>query len=232
MRLRPPRASALLLLCAMPLVPAAACSFSAPNGGGGGGGDDDGSGGGGIDAPPPCADDDGDTVCNAADKCPGKDDRPDADGDGVPDDCDDWPCGAKPADPGDPMGDSSSDGRGWSAAGINIGMSRRVVVPAGQQYSAQFGWGMIISCFQQSFCRAQIELGYGATRAGCIYDNFVEAGRLITGGYNGQLTAPAVPGVYELRLNVGRSSSCGSGTSWYGGDPGGDSTIAVLCVRP
>ncbi len=37
--------------------------------------------------PPACVDSDGDTVCDDEDSCPGFDDRDDADGDGVPDGC-------------------------------------------------------------------------------------------------------------------------------------------------
>jgi hypothetical protein len=68
----------------------AAAGASDPNGGGDGGGG--GGGGGGADAyvpdaPPPdaCIDTDHDTVCDAADQCPGIDDRIDVNANGVPD---------------------------------------------------------------------------------------------------------------------------------------------------
>lgn len=219
--------------CVAAMLLLGACSFSSP-----------GSSGEPADAPPgdglptgdagPCADDDGDTVCNTADKCPGHDDRLDADQDGVPDGCDDWPCGAKPADPGNSMADSDPDGRSWTAAFINIGNAHRVVAGAGQQYSAGFGWGIRVRCpGGQNPCKAQAEIGYGATRTGCLYDGNVSDDRLFVQAFNGQLTAPSAPGVYELRLAAGLRSSCGdSQQPWYAGDPGPESTIAILCVAP
>ncbi|HWO24554.1 MAG TPA: hypothetical protein VNO30_37685 [Kofleriaceae bacterium] len=235
MRLSSPRGPATLrwlslsLSLSLPLFAAAACSFSAPNGG------DDGDDTGGGDDVPGCADDDGDTVCNTADKCAASDDRQDVDADGAPDGCDDWPCGTRPDDPGDSLLDNGSDGRSWAASKIEIGMSRRIVLSAGQPYNVRFDWGLFFFCgFNQSSCRAQTEIGYGATRTGCIFDNNIPDRQLIGNTYSGPaLTAPATPGVYELRINAGRRSSCGdSAQPWYGGDPGGDSTIAILCVRP
>jgi hypothetical protein len=212
-----------------------ACSFSSPSSGEPG--DDGGGDGGGPGIPdgaPACvADDDKDTVCNPVDKCPGKDDRLDADSDAVPDGCDDWPCGAKPEDPGGFMDDSGTEGRSWSAGLINIGSSRRVVAAAGQPFSARFLWGIRIDCGGgQSSCRAQAEIGYGPMRTGCLFDSNVNDDQLTGANYDATLTAPSAPGVYEIRLNAGRSTSCGTSTSWYGSDPGPESTFAILCVRP
>jgi hypothetical protein len=217
------------LPCALAAALLGACGFGAPKDGtsmDGAPGD-----GRGPDGTPPCADDDGDTVCNADDKCPGKDDRADADADGVPDGCDDWPCGAKPDDPGDPMLDAAP-GRSWTASFITIGSSRRVVAAAGQPFNARFGWGIRINCPPtQTTCKAQVEIGYGATRTGCIYDGTVPDDQLLVNAFNAPITAPAAPGVYELRLNAGEWTSCGdSQQPWYGGDPGNESTIAIVCV--
>jgi hypothetical protein len=220
---RPLSVSAMLL--------SAACSFSSPSSGTG---DDDGGGPGTPDGAPACAaDDDKDTVCNPADKCPDQDDRLDADGDAVPDGCDDWPCGAKPADPGFGINDSGTEGRSWSAGFIDIGNSRRVVAAAGQPFGARFLWGLRIRCGGgQPSCRAQAEIGYGPTRTGCVYDGSTLDDQLTGANYDAPLTAPSTPGVYEIRLNGGRAASCGTGASWYGGDPGPESTFAILCVRP
>ena len=219
---------------ALPALPAllllAACNFGSPPGAGDGDGDG-GDGNGGPDGAPGCADDDGDTVCNTADQCAGHDDRSDVDGDSVPDGCDDWPCGLKPDDPGDPMADTSI-GRAWGAENIDVGNSRRVVVAPGAQFSAELDWGLFVVCPSgQQMCRAQVEFGYGPARTGCFFDGDVPD-QQITGQRNVQLqlTAPPTPGVYELRLNAGRRSSCGT-NPWYNGDPGGDSTIAIVCVR-
>ena len=228
----PPRGSAKLLLwLGLPLV-AAACSFSSPDGGSGGGDVD-----GGIDAAPACPDGDadGDGACNTVDKCAGHDDRLDADGDEISDGCDDWPCGVKPGDPGNGILDSGSEGRSWSAVNVDIGMSRRVVVSAGQPFPARFQWGLYIEdCGGgQSSCRTQVEYGYGPARTGCVFDSTIPEQMIVSIPFNGQLTAPATSGVHELRLNAGRSAACGDSTQpWYGGDPGPGSTIAILCVRP
>jgi len=210
-----------------------ACSFSSPSSGPGDDapGDD---GGGTPDGAPACAaDDDQDTVCNPADRCPGQDDRLDADGDAVPDGCDDWPCGARPGSPNGFLNDSGNEGRSWFASFINIGNSRRVVASPGQAFPVQFQWGLYFDCGGgQSSCKAQVEIGYGPTRLGCLYDNTIPSKQLVNSNYQSQLTAPSTPGVYEIRLNGGRAASCGTGTSWYGGDPGLESTFAILCVRP
>lgn len=224
----------LLLWLGLPLV-ATACSFSSPKGSqADDGGDDDNGGDDDTDPPPTCPDADKDTTCDAADKCPGHDDRKDADTDGIADGCDDWPCGmTKPGDPGGVMSDEGSDGRDWGATFINIGDDRRLVVNAGQPFNARFTWGLTINCGgSQNSCPAQVEIGYGQTRTGCVYDNDVGDDAFIAITFSGQLTAPATSGMHELRLNAGRNASCGTGTSWYGGDPGSDSTIAILCVRP
>jgi hypothetical protein len=206
----------------------AACSFSSPQTGMG----DDGGGGGGADAPPACADGDtdADTVCNAADKCADHDDRIDVDADGIPDGCDDWPCGlTKPDDPGSPMGDSSGD-RAWGAAFINIGDSRRVVAAPGQRFNAQFGWSIEVDCGDPESCQAQLEIGYGTERVGCVFDGTVDDDTPKVSGGTYPLTAPPTPGVYEIRLNAGVRTSCGMDLPWYGTDPGSDSAIAILCV--
>jgi hypothetical protein len=210
----------------------AACSFSSPEVAPGDGPPGDG-GGSGSDAPPACADGDadGDTVCNAADKCPGQDDRADADSDGNPDGCDDWPCGVKPDDPGSNMTDGDlGSGRGWGATNIQIGTMRRLVAAPGAAFAARFDWWVLLNC-AGSTCPAQIEFGYGSTRSGCIFEGTVDDFDTFDSSFDMPLTAPPTPGVHELRLNAGRNAECGTGTTWYGGDPGESSTIAILCVR-
>jgi hypothetical protein len=208
----------------------AACSFSSPEVAPG---DDDGGGGGGTAGPPMCAADDADcdTVPDAADRCPGHDDRADADGDGIPDGCDDWPCGLKPDDPGSSMTDGQiATGRSWGANNIQIGAMRRLVVAPGAMFDAQFDWWIFLKCVG-STCSAQAEIGYGGARSSCIFDGTVSDLDRHDGRFEQQLMAPPTAGVHELRLNAGRNAACGTGTSWYAGDPGSDSTIAILCVR-
>ncbi|HSK00857.1 MAG TPA: hypothetical protein VK932_06435 [Kofleriaceae bacterium] len=210
----------------------AACSFSSPEVAPGDGAPGDGSGSG-TDAPPACVDgdDDGDTVCNAVDRCPGHDDRADVDGDGNPDGCDDWPCGLKPNDPGSNMTDGQiATGRSWGANNIQIGTMRRLVVAPGAMFDARFDWWVLLKCVGDT-CSAQVEIGYGTTRSSCIFDGTVNDLNRYDGRFEQQFMAPPTSGVHELRLNAGRNAACGMGTSWYAGDPGSDSTIAILCVR-
>lgn len=188
----------------------------------------------GDGAPPgdtACPDDDRDGVCNAADRCLAGDDRLDGDDDDIPDACDPWPCGEEaPRDPGDDMTDGES-GRFWGATDIEIGAQRRAVVTAGAELTVALRWQLLINC-PGLFCRAQIEYGFGEERAGCLFtgdvpDNFPASGTVDT-----QVRVPAAPGTYELRLNAGLRNSCGTATEWYQDEPGEDSTIAYVCVRP
>jgi len=190
----------------------AACTFSGPDGGDGTGNGPDadpGGGNGGGDGSQACADDDADTVCNERD---------------------DWPCGLKPDDPGGAMTDSAT-GRAWGAAFIGIGNSRRVVANPNQDFDVDFGWSFRVDCGGSSSCKAQLEIGYGANRVGCVYDNDVTSNQTRYGGANTQPRAPATPPVYEIRLKAGRRDSCGT-NPWFIEDPGAESTIAILCVRP
>src|SRR5262249_38715367 len=86
------------------LLGLAACKFdpqTAASSDGDPGVGDSGPNGGGASGDAKCPDSDGAGVCDAVDKCAGFDDAIDGDGDGVPDGCDTWKCGAaKPADPG------------------------------------------------------------------------------------------------------------------------------------
>lgn len=191
----------------------AACSFSGPEGGGGtGDGPPADTGGNGGGDGPPCADDDQDTVCNALD---------------------DWPCGAKPDDPGDQMGgDDVFGGRWWGARNIAIGDARRVVAMPNQEFDLDFTWSLTIVCgFYPAQCDGQLEIGHDGTRTGCLFDGNVTSTMASSGDANTTYRAPAMPGVYEIRLNAGRRSSCGS-NGWFDGDPGSGSTIAILCVPP
>ena len=206
----------------------AACSFTSPDPFATDGGPGD-TGNTPTDGTPGCADDDHDTICNTADKCAGQDDRLDADTDGIPDGCDDWPCGAKPNDPGD--ANDLAVGRVWGADMINIGTSRRVVAQPGQAFNVSFHWGVIIFCGAPGSCRTQVEIGYGSTRLGCIFDGNVPDQQFTDDTHSSQLTAPMTPNVYEIKLQAARRTSCGTGTQWYNGTPGGNSTIAFLCVK-
>ena len=191
----------------------AACAFSGPGDGvGPGGGQGADAGGGGGDAPRPCDDDDQDGVCNTLD---------------------DWPCGAKPDDPGDEMGrDDVLGGRWWGARNIAIGNARRVVARPNEEFDIAFTWSLTIVCgLFPAQCDGQIEIGHDGSRTGCLFDDNVTSTVTRNGDAATTYRAPATPGVYEIRLNAGRRQSCGT-NGWYGENPGGDATIAILCVRP
>jgi hypothetical protein len=220
------------VLCAL----VAGCSFTSTDGTSG----DDapgGGNGGGVDAghtvdAPRCADgdNDGDTVCNGVDQCPGMDDLADADGDTVPDCKDDWPCGAKPSSPGDPV--ILDPGRQWNANNIDIGHNKLIVVAPGAQVAYEFDYLMRMSCGQSSSCKAQLEIGLSSVgKLSCAVDRTVNDDQVTNGNATGSFTAPTTPNVYDIRLNGARLNSCSSGASWYGNSPGGNSTIARLCVH-
>lgn len=218
-------AARLLWIAAM-LVPVAACDYHPPEALG------DARP---VDMAPACpdGDTDGDGVCNAVDKCPDEDDRVDKDADGKPDACDDWPCAVqRPQSPGDPMSDGAP-GRQWSAAFINIGDRGRVAARTGGEIRVRFAWGIRIDCpggGGGNQCRGQAEYGFGASRIGCLYDNNVPDNQLIGTNADLRIPAPSEPGVYELRLNAGMNTECGTGTTWYGATPGANSTIGLLCI--
>ncbi len=184
-----------------------------------------------------CPDDDGDTICNAVDQCPGQDDRIDVDHDGIPDCKDDWLCGAtKPSDPGDPvvhldLGDQ------WSVDHQQLASTGRIVnVHAGTAIAIKSNWDIRVTCgIMQLKCNAQLEIGFdqGVGRDRCLFDGQVDDNKIKSGNVDDSGTiAPTPTGAYQaddLRLNIGRRTSCGT-SGWDGGEPGGSSTIARVCV--
>lgn len=161
----------------------------------------------------------------------------DSDGDGLCNGADDWPCGVKPAAPAQPMMMDAATSRTWNAFNIDIGDNRRVVRAAGQEFPADFRWGGTVVC-GSGRCPIQMEIGYSEKRTGCLLMGAVDASPnpIQIGAYrlDRNLRAPALPGVYELRLNMGYggSAACASGQSWFDADPGPESTIAFVCVPP
>jgi hypothetical protein len=123
--------------------------------------------------------------------------------------------------------------RGWGADDINIGNARRLAVRPGQQFDVMFDWSIYIDCGQPpAMCQAQMEIGFGLTRAGCIFDGNVPSKQTqFNRPYRGQLTAPSTPGTFEIRLNAGMATACGETQAWWDGEPGSSSAIAILCVR-
>lgn len=186
----------------------------------------------------PCKDDDGDTICNEVDQCPGQDDRIDVDGDQIPDCKDDWLCGAtKPNGPSQPLIVFETAGQ-WDADHDHIAGGGNVVnVKAGMPIAIAFDWNIRVNCpgfAQPTQCPAQLELGFaGVGRDRCIFDGQVTDGAIRGGTLNDMVTvAPTPSGAYQeydLRLNIGLRSSCGT-SGWDGGEPGSSATFAKLCV--
>lgn len=193
-----------------------------------------------IDA---CVDSDGDTVCDAVDTCATADDLVDTDADGVPDGCDDWPCGAKPAAPlahvtsshqsnqlsttitlSDTMLAAGSFGNG--AQGQFMVASPGATIALMTRYS-------IVDCICPG-CRDQIEYGFAGHRLGCLYDanpqGNGECALETTGAVTRTFTAPTTPGAHELRFNLGQAFECGDTTGWFS-PPASSLTIAHVCVR-
>ena len=80
----------------------------------------------------------------------------------------------------------------------------------------------------------QIEIGYQpGNRIECPFDNGVSKQNGASGTWTGNLTAPATPGSYDLRTNIGQNYSCTymGANSWWNGTPPADWTIAKLCVQ-
>lgn len=156
----------------------------------------------------------------------------DGDGDGICNNADDWPCGSKPDNLADEMIDSNGD-RSWGADSIVIGDQQRVVVAANGMFPSAFRWNLKVNCGGPAQCFAFLEIGYGATRIGCVRGGIAlsnDATIIFENNY--EVRAPATPGLYELRLNAARQDDCGDDGLWFGGDPGPESTIAHVCVSP
>jgi len=243
--------------CAV-LVMVAGCSFGAPLGGAPAGddvGDDggpgvppdadacagpDGDGDGVGDACDACPmdnpnDSDGDGVCNSADACAAGDDGADADNDGVADACDDWPCGAKPSSPSSVVT--------WATTDENVTLSlidvasqaQLAVVTAGSTFDVGAAYS-IIDC-QCPGCIDQIEIGvFGVGKQACLYNGNPNGNGNCTsptvGVASRTITAPATPGVYELRFNRGNDTSCQNNGDWWANvAPGTGNTFALVCVK-
>ena len=186
-----------------------------------------------------CADSDGDTICNAVDKCPGFDDRLDADGDTIPDGCDTWPCGATPVMPSSTVTQDEVAGgshRITSLTGTKLGGSVLRVVAPGASVSVTTTYS-ITDCISPGAID-QIEVGLvTGTREACIYDANPQGngagncGVQTTGSPTMTFTAPTTPGRYDFRFRIGQDYACADHTGWWTNvPPGPATTVAILCV--
>jgi hypothetical protein len=180
-------------------------------------------------------DSDGDGVCNSVDKCPMGPDDEDADGDMIADACDDWPCGVKPAAPAASV-TWASDNENVTLSMIDVqAAGQRAVVNAGQMFAVAARYS-IVDC-QCPNCIDQIEIGlHTIGKAACLYNgNPAGNGNCntpTTGDATRMVTAPATPGVYELRFNRGNDNECQNNGAWWANvPPGAGNTFALICVK-
>ncbi len=167
-----------------------------------------------IDAPPPpCPDDDTDGVCN---------------------DIDDWPCGAKPTAPGTSMTISGNNGDSrLTITMVNLdGTGRLAVATPGENMNLTLRYDIDDTACPQA-CIDQVELGWetGVGRIGCVFDDTVSPQNGAAATVNITVRAPMTRKVYDLRANLGQNYSCGNTSNWWGGTPDATRTIAKLCVH-
>ena len=177
-----------------------------------------------VDSPPDadlsCKDGDEDGICNADD---------------------DWPCGAKPTSaPGSVTFQELVNGDRREITITNarlMGTERLLVVPPGATVMLSAAYE-IIECVCPT-CIVQIEFGLvPGGRQGCLYDgnpigNSPASCRdATTGSVSRSLTAPTLPGRYDVRFFHGENNVCGTTMQWWaGGTPAVGSTIATICVE-
>jgi hypothetical protein len=81
-------------------------------------------------------------------------------------------------------------------------------------------------------CIDQIEVGWEpGGRYGCVFDGQVPKTSGVTGSVSFPITAPAMPGTYDLRTNISQDYTCSSHGGWWGGTPDAVTTIVRLCVQ-
>jgi hypothetical protein len=180
-----------------------------------------------VDAMPdamPCADDDNDDVCNSVDT---------------------WPCGPAPQMPASPITlDEIFQGDHLTVTLSNTQLgtgTRLITVAPNATFTVTAGYS-IFDCICPN-CIDQIQIGLvPGTRKVCMYDGNPNGGSQstcmtpTTGNATRTLTAPAAPGVYEVRFRVGQDDDCDGASNnqlgwWTNVPPGPLQTVALVCVR-
>ncbi len=159
----------------------------------------------------------------------------DADEDGVCNDIDDWPCGAKPSDPGATIAFSNNNGAtNTTITGVSLDGGRLVVASPQEMLSLMLTYEIDDKACAQA-CIDQIEVGWvPGGRAGCVFDDEVPKQNGVDGTVSVMIRAPMTRQVYDLRVNLGQNYSCnyGGANGWWGGTtPAPTRTIAKLCVH-
>lgn len=156
---------------------------------------------------------------------------PDANQDGA---CDSqlWLCGAEPMSPGiHPFWGEITSEAWWSHNASLGGLGRFAVGKAGGSLALTFTYDWRVDC-PATTCQAQLEVGLvsagTSVLATCVADKVVgdrqaEYGRAATA----ILTLPAVSGVYDVRLLIGKRTACAPS---FSAPPTANQTIAKICV--
>lgn len=182
-----------------------------------------------IDAPimmvdAPCADEDDDDVCDTMDT---------------------WPCGPQPQPPGSPITfDEVQNGEHVTISLSNTmltGGQRLHTVAPGGTFTVSAGYS-IIDCICEN-CIDQIQIGLvpGTTKE-CLYSGNPAGNPSnscttpTTGNGMRTLTAPAMPGVYQVRFRLGQDFDCDGEMNnhpgwWTNQAPAVQQTVALVCVH-
>jgi hypothetical protein len=157
-----------------------------------------------------------DTGCNGGD----------ADGDGLRDPCDPWPCGASQPTVVVPVaGEFISIDNVSLAGGSNV-----IVASSGASVAVTLDFA--INDTACGGCRDQIEIGtVPGSRFGCIYDaNPPPGGASGTWMQNVPMPTVSAPTLVDLRFNLRQDFGCGA--DWWAGAPGPAQTFGAVCVVP
>jgi hypothetical protein len=162
---------------------------------------------------------------------------PDDDTDGVCNNVDDWPCGAKPTAPSATLAWTRNSGETQvTITNVNLdGTGRLAVATPGENISLTFSYAIADTACQGN-CVDQLEIGWvpPGSRMMCVFDNAVSKANGASGTVNTTVQARSTPMVYDLRIELGQNYSCsyGGASSWWDGQaPGTNRTIAKLCVH-
>jgi hypothetical protein len=158
----------------------------------------------------------------------------DADGDGICDAVDDWPCGPKPTELAATHSEITIQGtEGANNIKLQNADTRLVAVHPNQSFSIAFDYDIYVSCLFLVNCRTQLEIGTDQQgKQGCVYDANVTGNAIDIGEAHGTWTSTlqySAPGVYQIRLQPVESSGCQP--DWAVFAPDGNATIALVCVQ-
>ena len=160
---------------------------------------------------------------------------PDADGDGVCDAVDTWPCGPAPTSPGATLtmtGNSGATSVALTTMSFGAGGQLVVAAPgASVTYTMHY---QVTDTACPGDCIDQIEIGFvTGSRYNCPFDAAVSKASGASGTISTTIKVPTTAGSYDIRTNIGQNFSCTSGgaTGWWNATPGATWTVAKLCVH-